>query len=73
MNGVLAMLGMLLAGGVLAGLIAADIMLGMLLAGGVLAGLIAADIRRYQNRERAAINWCSTPERQRDEHEDGGP
>ena len=48
-------------------------MLGMLLAGGVLAGLIAVDIRRHQNRERAAINWCSTPERERDEHEDGGP
>lgn len=47
-------------------------MLGMLLAGGVLAGLIAVDIRRHQNRERAAINRCSPPERQRDEHEDGG-
>ncbi len=48
-------------------------MLGMLLAGGVLAGLIAVDIRRHQNRERAAINWCSPPARQKDEHEDGGP
>jgi hypothetical protein len=38
---------------------------------GVLAGLIAVDIRRHQNRERAASN--SQPERQRDEHEDGGP
>ena len=47
-------------------------MLGILLAGGVLAGLIAVDIRRHQNRERAAMDWC-TPERQRDEHEDGGP
>ena len=47
-------------------------MLGMLLAGGVLAGLIAADIRRHQNRERAAINRCSQPERQRDEHETVG-
>ena len=46
-------------------------MLGMLLAGGALAGLIAVDIRRHQNRERAASN--SQPERQRDEHEDGGP
>lgn len=46
-------------------------MLGMLLAGGVLAGLIAVDIRRHQNRERAAINRCNPPERQRDEHEDG--
>ena len=48
-------------------------MLGMLLAGGVLAGLIEVDIRRHQQRERAAINWRATPERQRDEHEDGGP
>ena len=48
-------------------------MLGMLLAGGVLAGLIAVDIRRHQNRERAAINRCSQPERERDEHEEGGP
>ena len=49
------------------------VMLGMLLAGGVLAGLIAVDIRRHQNRERAAINRCSQPERERDEHEEGGP
>ena len=48
-------------------------MLGMLLAGGVLAGLIAVDVRRHQARERAAINWRTPPERQRDEHEAGGP
>lgn len=48
-------------------------MLGMLLAGGVLAGLIAVDIRRHQNRERAAMDWCQQQPRERDEHEDGGP
>lgn len=48
-------------------------MLGILLAGGVLAGLIAVDIRRHQSRERAAVNWRTPSDRQRDEHEDGGP
>lgn len=44
----------------------------IMLAGGVLAGLVAVDVKRYQARERAAMDWCTPPARQKDEHEDGG-
>jgi hypothetical protein len=47
-------------------------MIVILFAGGVLAGLVAVDVRRYQARERTAMEWCKQHEpRERDEHEKG--